>query len=98
MAKGADAMTTFDLTAYRAAKTEAEGEGTPKQVVVGEETHELPASVPLVVLELLAEGEVRASLTALGGEDFASAMLSAGMDANELQALFAELYGESAGN
>lgn len=88
-------MSTFDLNAYRAAKADQD---KPKVVKVGRRTFRLPASLPLSTLESFGEGQIKAGLTTLGGDEFAAALYDQGITADELSDMLAELYGATLGN
>ncbi len=85
----------LDLDAYRAARAETQ---EARKLTLGGVVYDLPAEVPVAVLEDFGEGRVIEGLKALGGDDFAAACRDNGLTSSELTAIFTELYGVTPGN
>ena len=76
----------LDLDAKRAAR--AEVQKTPHELVFGGETFEVPARMPLEVLDLMTDGKMRAAFALLlGGEEETTRFFEHRPDDLDLEAL-----------
>lgn len=82
---------TIDLDAARVARAEETG-GT-FDVVLGGETFELPAEMPLEVATRFSTGDLRGACEILVGPDQVEAFMSTGLSDKDLEALVEQGYG-----
>jgi hypothetical protein len=78
----------FDLNARRAARAEQEG----KELKIGDDVFTLPNELPLLFLEEISAGKVRAALAQLVGGDRVEALLSHGVSQTDLTDVIGEFY------
>lgn len=84
--------------AYDLDKILAESNRTPKEVILGGETYELPAVFPVIAGDRLSRGEVEGALALLFGADNVDAIAPyIGVDEDDgspvLEALIEDVYG-----
>lgn len=80
-----------DLDAARAAR--AETNGGPLEVVLGGQTFELPAEMPLEVPVLFSAGDLRGGIALLVGDDRVDAFLATGLSDADVEELVRTGYG-----